>query len=621
MVLFSFLLAPCLSAESQSESRKTIPIKDDDSIGSPGESRSSQEQQRLFVIALVNSLANEARSYSDLADRARVLARSADVLWDADNAAARALFGRAWEAAERGDSDQVTVKTKDKPPDMVVALRKMEGRDLRFEVLSLASRRDRALGELFLAKLKSDTERDSNNTRNTGASRDVYSGSEGASRRLQVASKLLSEGQVDQAREFAAPALTEVNSPSINFLSELRSKNPVAADQVFAALLARAELDPATDANTISGLSSYAFTPGFYVVFWVDGHTTWTQPDGPMTPPNLPAPLRDRFFQVAASVLLRPLPPPDQDFSSCGPNGRLRVISRLLPLFDQYAPDSATALRGQLQSKAGQIIASSDSQSQNEGIKSQTSSGNTLETMQDELDHAKSSSDRDVIYATASVSLAPKGDKRARDLADSIDDANLREEVRHYVSFEFVKFAIQKKDAAEVARFAKAEQLTHGERAWSYVRAARLLNDSDHERALYFLQQATDEARRIEMSDPDRAFALTAIADELVTVDRAHAWEMLSEAVKAANSAEDFVGDDVKTPKWSMVATRRFTKFISLPGEDFRLSRALRPLAEDELERTVELAKTFKYDAPRANAVLAIARSILEKPTTATARK
>jgi len=241
--------------------------------------------------------------------------------------------------------------------------------------------------------------------------------------------------------------------------------------------------------------------------------------------------------------------------------------------------------------------------------------------MQDELDHAKSSSDRDVIYATASVSLAPKGDKRARDLADSIDDANLREEVRHYVSFEFVKFAIQKKDAAEVARFAKAEQLTHVERAWSYVRTARLLNAPDHERALYFLQQATDEARRIEMSDPDRAFALTAIANELVTVDRARAWEMLSEAVKAANSAEDFVGDDVKSPKWSMVATRRFTKFIRLPAEDFRLSLALRPLAEDELERTIELAKTFKYDAPRANAVLTIARSILEKPTTATARK
>ena len=63
-----------------------------------------------------------------------------------------------------------------------------------------------------------------------------------------------------------------------------------------------------------------------------------------------------------------------------------------------------------------------------------------------------------------------------------------------------------------------------------------------------------------------------------------------------------------------MVATRRFTRFIRLPGEDFRISRALRLLAEDELERTVELAKTFKYDAPRANATLAIARAILEKP-------
>jgi hypothetical protein len=62
-------------------------------------------QRRAFAISLVTSLANEARSYRDLALRPRVLARAADMLWDVDNLTARVLFSHAWEAAEKGDAE------------------------------------------------------------------------------------------------------------------------------------------------------------------------------------------------------------------------------------------------------------------------------------------------------------------------------------------------------------------------------------------------------------------------------------------------------------------------------------------------------------------------------------
>ena len=65
---------------------------------------------------------------------------------------ARALFKRAWEEAEKGDADEVTIKTKDNPPAMVTAMRRMSGRDLRFEVLTVMAKRDRALSEEFFAK-------------------------------------------------------------------------------------------------------------------------------------------------------------------------------------------------------------------------------------------------------------------------------------------------------------------------------------------------------------------------------------------------------------------------------------------------------------------------------------
>jgi hypothetical protein len=611
----SCLFALSLSALAQSESRSRIPMKAGEGEKSNfPEANSAESQRRAFAVSLVTSLANDARSYTDLALRPRVLARAADAMWDANNVAARALFLRAWEAAEAGDADGARVNTKDTPPAMVIALRKMSGRDLRAEVLSLAARRDKALGEQFLAKLKSENERETSDTKNSGSSRNAFSGSEASLKRLLVASKLLSDGQVDLAREFAAPALTEVNNASIGFLGELRAKDPAGADQIFALLLARTELDPAADANTISGLSSYAFTPGFYVIFWADGHHTWNQPDGPTIPPNLPTALRDRFFQVAANVLLRPLPPPDQDFSSSGRVGRLQVITRLLPLFDLYAPDSATALRAQL-SSSSQNIKNGDNPLLTEGVKPEGTAGETLEKMQDQLDHAKNSQERDQIYAAAAVTLAPTGNKRARDLADSIDESKFRAEVRHYVDFEFVKFAIRKKDAVEVAQLAKAEQLTHTERSWTYTQAARLLPESQHERALDFLQEATDETRRIDASDSDRAFALINITNQMLTADRPRAWSLLIEVVKVANSAEDFTADDIWMPKRSMLVTRSGTRFIRMPDEDFNFSRVLRSLAQENLERSVELARGFKYDAPRANATLAIARAILEKPT------
>jgi hypothetical protein len=184
---------------------------------------STEAQRRVFAVSLVISLANEAKSYNDLAIRTRVLARAADTLWDADNITARNLFTRAWEAAEAGDADEVTIKTKDNPPEMVLALRRMSGHDLRVEVLSLVSRRDKALGEQLFAKLK---------TQNTGEAKsadtraNVFSGPEADTKRMLVAYKLLADDQVAAARDFAAPALTQVNSQSINFLSLLRTKMP-----------------------------------------------------------------------------------------------------------------------------------------------------------------------------------------------------------------------------------------------------------------------------------------------------------------------------------------------------------------------------------------------------------
>ena len=581
-----------------------------------------ESQRRAFAASTVISLATEARSYKDLALRSRVLARAADALWEADNATARSLFVRAWDAAEAADAEGPKINTKRLPKDVpaafVIDLIKSTGNDLRVDVLALASRRDRALGEQFLAKLKIENAREAGEVKNTARSGNVFSGSDASLKRLLVANKLLAAGEVAAAKEFAAPALTEVNAHSIGFLSELRVRDAATADRIFAELLARTEADPMADANTISGLSSYAFTPGFYIVFLAAGNNPHMQPEGPIVAPNLDPVLRARFFQVAANVLLRPVPPPDQDTTSCGRRGRLMVIARLLPLFEQYMPETAPALRTELTAREGRSIdPTHDLLTQ--GIRPENYS-TEIADVEEQLSRARSSGERDEIYAAIATGLATTGNKRAREFADSIENVQSRARVRNYVDLELVKFAIRKKNAADVVQLAGGE-LNRIQRSWSYTQAARLLLESDRDRALELLEKATNEAERMDAGDPDASFALINVANQLLAIDHSRAWEVLNKTVKFANSAEDFTGDDIHMPSGSMISTKHGTRFTRLPDADFNFSAVLRALAQDDLFRSLELAKSFKYEAVRSYATLAIARAVLEKPPGTAAAK
>lgn len=612
VLLLSLFVVPLPTLAQKNAVKKKQPAQ-------PPVSELSEAQLPAFAISLVISLATNARSYEDQALRPRVLAQAADVLWEADNVTARSLFKRAWDEAEIGDADGVTIQTKDKPPAMVIGLRRMSGRDLHFEVLSVIARHDQALFEEFFAKLKSEKEVERGSKSATPD--DGWLVPEAISKRLQVARALLRDGQTQRALEFAAPALTQVNVHTIGFLSELRTKNAQAADQSFARLLTQAEFDPSADANTVSGLSSYLFTPGLYVSFTPEGGTRWTQPDAPTVPPSdVPAALVDRFFHVASRILLRPSPPEGEDFSSSGRNGKLNAIKRLLPLFERHAPESAAALRAHLTelSASSRNMISADNFSLTQGIQTEPGAADTLDQMQHRLDRAKTSQERDAIYAAAAGALLAQGDERARDLADKIENRDRRNDVRQLVDLELVHQAIRKKSAKDIVRIIELGQLTPSQRSFGYTEAARLSFDSGVH-ALELLEKAIQEALRADAGKPDRALLLTGVAKQLIRVDRIRAWEVMGELVKAANASEDYRGDNVLH---FPLVTRSGMKVITIGGKDFNLSTAFEAFAKDDLYRAIELVKSFKDDQPQAIATLAIASTILKKkPATQTAQQ
>ncbi|HKR61467.1 MAG TPA: hypothetical protein VJS64_17400, partial [Pyrinomonadaceae bacterium] len=62
-------------------------------------------QREVLAISLLQTLSEEARSFREPRLRARVQARVADAFWLTDVEKARALFRRAWEAAEIEDTE------------------------------------------------------------------------------------------------------------------------------------------------------------------------------------------------------------------------------------------------------------------------------------------------------------------------------------------------------------------------------------------------------------------------------------------------------------------------------------------------------------------------------------
>jgi len=118
------------------------------------------------------------------------------------------------------------------------------------------------------------------------------------------------------------------------------------------------------------------------------------------------------------------------------------------------------------------------------------------------------------------------------------------------------------------------------------------------------------EVNRIEGNKPDRALLFVGIANQFIAIDRVRAWEIMGEVVKDANRLDGFTGENtIHLP----FMTGSGARFLNIGGENYSLTSVFRALAKEDLYRAVEVAKSFKYDAPRSTVTLAIASSILDR--------
>jgi hypothetical protein len=570
-------------------------------------------QRRATAVSLLTSLADKARSFHDMTLRARAQARAADALWELDPELARTLFRRAWTDADAADREIARRREEDRKAQLTAGGVAMQSAppQLRAQVLRLAGRRDLALGEEFLALLTQPEEKE---PAQSGAGDLAYGIPPAELQRLGLALRLLEEGDTSRAVQFAGPALGRVSIPSLKFLSALREKDAPTADRLFASLVARASADLSSDANTVSLLSSYVFTPfTYFTSYKTSGTGTSSGRDTPA--PDVSPALRDSLMRAAAQILLRPATPQEYDQTSAARAGSYLVIKRLLPLFDRYAPDLTPALNARaasLQSDMPERLLAAEAEGGFSLSKPErTAPSDAVQAALERAERTTSVAERDDIYASAAVNAAWQGDPRAQEIVDRITDAELLRRVRSFTDFAAAQSALKKKDAeAALARVRKGD-LTPLQRAWALESAADLLAKTDRARATALLDEALAEARRIADDDAGRAQALVAVATRYEKFDRARAWELMGEVVRAANSAPGFTGEDGEMSV--RFKSRRGGWMTSFDVEEFNLAGVLSALAAEDMDRAVQFADGFSNEAAHTSAVLAVARSVLVK--------
>ena len=577
------------------------------------------KERRARARALLVSLSSDARTFNDQTLRARSLARIADALWQVDTEQGRLLFRKAWEAAEVSDQES------DRKLEEEIARQKARTGggyalnlppNVRREVLKLAARRDRALGEEFLEKLKAQ-KADAKVSVSTGRI------DEAMSQRIAVAKDLLHNGDSERALQFAGPAIATVNRESIDFLVDLRAKNATAADAAYAQVLVSSANNPQADANTVSLLSSYIFTPRLYVTFSGNGAST-SQSSSTITPAEVTPQLLNAFYHSASAILMRPLPAPGQpDQSTSGLDGKYLVIKRLMPFFEQSAaPELVESLRGHLNALNAVVSDSArrrDDEWLSRGVKPDKPVADREQSLLERIDRAKTSAERDSLYIQLAMMAAGKGEMKARDYISKVENSEERKQAGAYVDSSLAMQFVGKKQADEALEMVHKGDLTHLQKAWVMTEAAKVLAKTDKTRALELADEASTEARRLDVSDPGLPRALVAVANALKLIEPGRVWDATFDAVKAANSAEGFTGEDGEMVMKFQSRGQSSVHTNDVP--DFDLEGIFRDLADQDYDRAVELARGFQGEGPRAVATIAIARAILEPKKSTTAKK
>ena len=628
LLILTLLFSTMAAAQTQSLSgNDTALTKASGSAKSVAYSNAvANDRSQFAAIAVIRSLVDKAERFQDLRLRAATQAKAADAIWEVDQEWARRLFQKAWETAET--VDQEDTQKSDEARRTAVANRGgglimlPPQASMRSEVLQLATRHDPKLGDSFLKKLEEPKDDNPATSRNTDTGFfDPTEPKLAIAKRLEVALKLINAGDLKQAVAFAAPALSYTTSQGIIFLCTLRQQDAETANRMYSQLLTFAQTDPSADATTVSLLSSYVFTPTLLVTATRRGRVS-NQFSESNIQFELQPELRSTFFRVAAGILLRPVPQSADDHTSAGRAGTYFTIARLLPLFQQYAPNYVSALNSQLT-----LLATDTPESYRNGqegmlrlgLQTDDTRSDSIDAILDRLSDTAGNTERDTLYVQGIRAGAQKGDPRIRELADKIEDQKLRDTARAFADLAVIKVMVDRKHPQQALDILRDGRLSPMHRVWAITKISLLLERSDPVRAAELLEETTEPLASISSEDPQRVYALTCLANAFLKLNHLRSWALLQEATQAVNAIPNA---NVESPKLTaQLRTKNIIATIRLDEPSFSLVHLFELISLDDIDMALSTASRLNGEAPSAAVNLGIARAILKhKPQAVAAR-
>ena len=585
------------------------------------------------AIALLVETANKARLFDDLLYRARIQALAADALWTYDEQQARTIFRRAWEAATASDKEE-REETASEIGALPGSIAKVtEARD---EVLRRAAAHDSRLADIFLRELTSEDDGAGVDNDPSARRSAWHELSASGARRLALAYELLDAGETRRAVEIAAPLINEgVSADTMAFILRLRSKAMSEADALYLHLVEHAASDPQTDANSILLLSSFAISQNLLVVVDESGSLQFRSlplaGGESATQLEITRQALNAFYNLAATVLLRPKPAGSEAITMQDLIARFYATGRLLPYFEstsaQYAMH-APALRA-LQSELFSEIEANrrDQVSAQFKVSSLTTSAyaDPLRSQNEELARAGSATERErIAISIIKTAVRNRFWDRARRAAAEIEDAGRRRAALSFIQVQQIKaisvdYADEKEDDFEsIVKFVRDADVPPFAKAWGMAEAAvvasRKHGPQTSQKIAELIDEAENYAAHVEQEKPERVAAYGVVVMTAARFDQPRAWRLLSELVKSANEVEDFTGDETS---FDLAADESSTDEASaefrVEADVFRLDGIFATMAHLDFDKALAEARNLQGQVPQALAAIAGARAVLEK--------
>jgi hypothetical protein len=598
------------------------------------QNKNAENARRAQAITVLVETADKARLFDDLYYRARIQTLVADALWPHDERQARVIFRRAWEAATASDKAEKEEAARGSGLLPATNENVTEARD---EVLGKAAVRDARLAEIFLHDLLGEKDGASVD-RNEATRRTAWGAlSANGERRLTLADEMLEAGEERRAVEIIEPAINEgVSSELIAFIARLRERSVTDADTLYLRLIERAAADPQTDSNTVLLLSSLIVSPGLLVVVDEFGVLQFSVLS-PASAANAVTqqPVNERaqiaFYNLAATVLSRPLTQRDGPLTMQELMARFYATGRLLPFYENSsAPYSAyaPALRARHSELFNEIEASRREQVSSQfGVNNLTHAGyvDPLRSEADQLSRATDTAERErIALAIVRTAVRNKYWDRARRAAAEIEDVERRRAALAFIQVHQIKdisiaYADEKEDDFEsVVKFVRESDVPPFAKAWGLAQAsviaARKRKAQASQTVAELINEAESHAARVAEGTPERVAAYAVVTTAAARVDAPRAWGLLRELVRAANAVEDFTGEEVSLDlNGNEISNNETTTHFSVEAEAFRLDGIFATMAHLDFDKALAEARALDGDVPQAFATIAIARTVLEK--------